>query len=221
MDKTPKTRMKKIVFAALLALIVFGAGAALFLLSGLSNSSKSDLHEQPQPLSEDETTLFDTIATEVFRTENTYSEQTFTLDDLLSNLDNFINLPAGGTPWLLFGKTGQDEYSFQDAEGFGWSGVRPVFPQELTALDGTEILVQGYMFPLGQDDRQSVFLLGPFPLSCPFHYHVTPNLIIEVHAQTPIAFSFDAVNIKGRLELVPEDDEYNVFYRLHDAVLIR
>ena len=47
--------------------------------------------------------------------------------------------------------------------------------------------------------------------------HTSANLIIEVHAKKPIPFSYDAVNIEGMLELVPKDDEYNVFFRLREA----
>ncbi|MFA5593573.1 MAG: DUF3299 domain-containing protein [Micavibrio sp.] len=149
--------------------------------------------------------------------ETMESEQTFTLDDLLSNIDEFINLPEGGTPWQIFGQTEQQEYSYKDADGMDWGGVRPVFSDELKKLDGQEVLIQGYMFPLENEERQSLFLIGPFPLSCPYHYHVTPNLVIEAHAVRPMKFSYDPVNIKGKLELVPKDDEYNIFYRLKDA----
>ena len=34
-------------------------------------------------------------------------------------------------------------------------------------------------------------------------------------------FSYDAVNIKGELELVSKDDEYNMFYRLKNAELVK
>ena len=52
------------------------------------------------------------------------------------------------------------------------------------------------MFPLDQDEKQSLFLLGPFLLSCPYHPHTSSNLLIEVHSKDPIIFSYDAVNIK-------------------------
>lgn len=164
------------------------------------------------------------LTPDVSEYSNTYTE-TFELspaptsDQLLSSIQNFVETPEGGVPWETFGKTGQKEYSYLDAEEIEWTGVRPEFTEALKRLDGAEILVQGYMFPLGQEEDQELFLLGPFPLSCPFHYHVTPNLIIEVKAKTPIPFSYDPVNIRGTLELIPKDDELNVFYRLHHAEL--
>ena len=99
-----------------------------------------------------------------------------------------------------------------------WSQAR--ITEKIKKLDEKEILVQGYMFPLDQDEKQSLFLLGPFPLSCPYHPHTSSNLLIEVHSKTPIIFSYDAVNIKVKLELVPKDDDYNMFFRLKNAELV-
>ena len=78
-------------------------------------------------------------------------------DELLSNVEDFINLPEGGTPWEVFGETGMDEYSFEDNEGFEWMGVRPEFTQDIKKLDTKKILVQGYMFPLDHEEKQKHF----------------------------------------------------------------
>lgn len=149
------------------------------------------------------------------------SESTYTIDNLLDNANDFVKTPKGGIEWKLFGETKQTPYTFKTQEGFDGEGLRPEFPPALQKLDGKDILIQGYMFPLGQNENQTEFLLGPFPVSCPFHYHVTANMIIEVHTQKPIPFSYDPVNIKGKLELVPQDDEYNVFYRLKNAIAVK
>lgn len=206
-------RIGKIIVKSLFALVMMGVISVPFLTGGLKHPGN--------PLSHKEVTQFDTIVTKVFTTETVTSEQTYTLDDLLENIKDFVDTPEGGTSWQVFGKTKQHDYSYKDSEGMEWSGVRPDFSSELKELDGKEILIQGYMFPLGQEEKQSSFLLGPFPVSCPFHYHVTPNLIIEVRAKTPIAFSYEPINIKGKLELVPKDDEFNVFYRLKDAAVAK
>ena len=142
-------------------------------------------------------------------------------ESIISYIDDFITLPEGGTPWQTFGETGMNEYEIIDEEGYEWIGLRPVFKEDLKKLDSKEILVQGYMFPLEQSDKQSLFLLGPFPLSCPYHPHTSSNLLIEVHSKKPISFSYDPINVQGKLELVPVDDEYNVFYRLKEAELSR
>lgn len=173
------------------------------------------------PLSRKKVTQFDNYVTEVITTETVTSEQTYTQDDLLSNIKDFVDTPEGGIDWKVFGETKMHEFEYKEDDDYVYMGIRPEFSESLKKLDRSEILVQGYMFPLGQEEKQKMFLLGPFPASCPFHYHVTANLIIEVHAKSPLAFAYDPVNIKGKLELVPKDDEYNVFYRLKDAELVK
>lgn len=153
--------------------------------------------------------------------EEAANEQTFSLEDLLSNIDNFVKTPPNGLSWQVLGSTGQTPYSHTDKDGLEWSGVRPAFPETLRKLDGQTILLQGYMFPLEPSEGQSTFLFGPFPISCPFHYHVTPNLIVEVYAKKPVKFQYDVMNIQGRLELVEKDDENNVFFRLKDAIAVK
>ena len=155
----------------------------------------------------------------VFSTNETI-EEPYDEYNLLSNIDDFVKVPKGGVHWKVFGETSMKEYTFFDKEWNEWIGVRPEFKDQIKKLDKQKILIQGYMFPLEQDEKQKLFLLGPFPISCPYHPHISANLIIEVHAVSPIIFSYDAVNIKGKLELVPKDDDYNVFFRLRDAQLV-
>ena len=141
-------------------------------------------------------------------------------NNILSFVEDFIDLPSGGTSWKVFGETKMNEYPIIDKDGNEWIGVRPSFSEKVKKLDQKIILVQGFMFPLEQDDEQNLFLLGPFPLSCPYHPHTSSNLLIEVHADEPVLFSYEAVNITGKLELVSNDEEYNMFFRLKNAKLV-
>lgn len=195
----------------------------LMLLAGIAGMPllTGGLKDPSNPLSHKEVTRFDTVVKKVFAAETPIAGYSYTQEDLLSNIKNFVDTPEGGIDWQVFGETGQKAYEYKDEEGMVWSGVRPEFSDTLKKLEGTEILIQGYMFPLSQEEKQSAFLLGSFPVSCPFHYHAPANLIIEVRARNPVAFDYDAVNIKGKLELVPKDDEYNTFYRLRDAELVK
>ncbi len=205
-------RIGKIIVKSIFALLIMGVIGMPFFTGGLKDPGN--------PLSHKKVTGFDSYVRKVFMQESEPSEKIFTLDDLLSNIENFVRTPDGGTKWDMFGRTIQIPYSYHDKDGIEWSGVRPDFPDELKQLDGIEIIIQGFMFPLDPTEKQKLFLLGPFPVSCPYHYHVTPNLILEVHARHPVFFTYDAVNVKGTLELVPKDDEYNVFFRLKNAELL-
>lgn len=194
----------------------------LFLAGMISAPFLTGAPKDPHnPLSHKQSTQFDAVITKVFSSESFSTDQSYSPDDIVANIKNFVDTPKNGTPWHIFAQTKEHEYLYTDEQGEEWSGLRPEFSDDLKTLDGQDILVQGYMFPLSQDEDQPLFLLGPFPISCPYHYHVTPNLIIEVHAGTGVPFSYDPINIKGQLELVPKDDEYNVFYRLKNAEIVK
>lgn len=142
----------------------------------------------------------------------------FSEQDILDAIDEFITVPDGALDWNLLGTTGTEEIEERDEQGFDFYYIRPDFPPAVKVLDGEFVTVKGFMFPLGGEERQSLFLMGPFPVSCPFHYHTPPALVIEVHAENdPVPFSYEPVTVQGRLELIEDDPEsYGVFYRLHD-----
>ena len=142
-------------------------------------------------------------------------------EEMIDSIPEFVSVPEGGLDWMLFAETESFPYDDITEDGEDISGVMPKFSDALSAFDGQTIKMQGYMFPLNAEDSQSVFLFGPFPLSCPYHYHVGPALVIEAHAKDKLEFNLSAIDITGVLELVPRDDEYNVFYRLRDVELIK
>ena len=145
---------------------------------------------------------------------------TRTIEDFIKD---FVDIPKGGLDWKVLGKTKVLDINEKDADGMDLVYQKPDFPPEVKALDKTKIRIKGYMFPLDSDERQSEFLFGPFPLNCPFQYHVTPALVVEAHVAKdfPIKFSYDPMTIEGTLELVPDDIELSTFYRLRDVKLIK
>lgn len=141
------------------------------------------------------------------------------LKDLVKN---FVDIPKGGLDWRVLGNTKEKVVSGKDKEGYDYEYYRPEFPKEVKALDGKEVTIKGFMFPLEASEKQKEFLFGPFPVGCPFHYHVAPALVLEVHADnSPVAFSYDPVTIRGKLELVEKDMENSTFYRLQGAELVK
>jgi len=135
---------------------------------------------------------------------------------------NYIDVPKGATDWKLLGSTAEKNIQGKDKDGYEYQYYKPVFTPEVKALAGKEITVKGFMFPLDSSDKQKEFLLGPFPVGCPFHYHVAPALVIEVHAEKkPAKFSYDPITVKGVLELVPADPDSGVFYRLKNAEVVK
>ena len=77
------------------------------------------------------------------------------------------------------------------------------------------------MFPLDQDEKTKfVFIRDLFPLSCPYHSHII-KFTYRSSFKVSYYFFYDAVNIKGKLELVPKDDDYNMFFRLRNVELVK
>jgi len=94
----------------------------------------------------------------------------------------------------------------------------PQYSDGVIALDQKTIRIQGFMLPLEVGDRQRHFLLSAIPQSCPFHVHIGgAETLVEVKASKPVAFTWDAVVMAGRLSVL-KDDPDGVLYRLTEAV---
>jgi hypothetical protein len=146
-------------------------------------------------------------------------EATKTINDYIKD---YVDVPEGAVNWKTFGETGEKEAHSKTEDGYDNYYSQPVFTPAVKALDGQTIRIKGYMFPLDEDDDQKLFLFGPFPMTCPFQYHVGPPLVLEVHADKhPVTFTYDAITVTGTLELVPDDPDYSVFYRLNDAKILK
>lgn len=165
------------------------------------------------------TLLFFIAPAHALTMEEASGEPTLNIEDYI---EDFVDVPKGGTDWKLLGTTQTIEVRAKTEEGYDNHYNQPIFQPEVTALDGKEMKIKGYMFPLDEAEKQKLFLFGPFPLSCPFQYHVGPSLVIEVRAYAhPVTFNYEAVTLKGTLELVPDDPEYGVFYRLKNAKIVK
>ena len=160
--------------------------------------------------------LFLLFTTPAFALEEEAAEE-FT-EPLTEYIDQFITLPPGALDWKILGTTEEMQQPTKDDNGVEYTYTKPIFPPAVKALDGKTVTVKGFMFPLEEDEAQGYFLIGPFPLSCPYHYHVGPSLVIEVKmTKGKIKFTEEPIMVKGTLQLVPDDPEYGSFYRLLNA----
>lgn len=124
-------------------------------------------------------------------------------------------LPKGAVDWKLFAATHvESQIDMREA------APKLVFHRSLQRLNGKEIMLQGYIFPLSNEPEQNAFLLGPFEPNCPFHYHVSKNLIVYAKAAEPLPYQAGKVLVKGKLELAT-DVEGEAFYLLHQARFVK
>ncbi len=99
----------------------------------------------------------------------------------------------------------------------------PDFDQSVAVLDGKEIEIEGFMFPLVPTtdipDSGDHFLLSSIPASCPY-FHIYGGQIIDVIAVDEIEFDEDEpVRLRGRLELL-RDNTDGLFYRMTGVKMV-
>ncbi|MCE3232965.1 MAG: hypothetical protein K0R98_1222 [Rickettsiaceae bacterium] len=124
-----------------------------------------------------------------------------------------LDVKGDAIPWKVFATTKGIEKCIKGEDGLKDCRIYPEYSEEIKKLDGKEVTLMGFMFPLSQADKQTNFLIGPYPLSCPFEYHSPPSQVVEVITKTPVKFFYDPVTVKGVLE-VKYNKETGVFYYL-------
>ena len=90
------------------------------------------------------------------------------------------------------------------------------YSQEIKALDGQEVKLMGFIYPLEGGLEHERFLLTAWPPSCPFCLPAGPSQMVEVLCEEPVEFTEGAVLMAGRFELL-EDDPSGMYYRMHGA----
>ena len=96
-------------------------------------------------------------------------------------------------------------------------GVGPQFPDSVAALDQKEVKIQGFMLPLESGEKHVFFILSAVPPTCSFCMPGGPEAVVEVHAKRGLAYTDNAVMVKGKLAVL-KNDPTGIFYRLTEAV---
>lgn len=139
----------------------------------------------------------------------------FTIDTI--NLDILqsqkVKEKQGSIKWEIFAKTQEKNKCTTDKDGYDICLVEPIYSKEIKALHNKEVNLTGFMFPLDPTEKQQRFLIGPYPITCPFDYHSSPSQVVEVALKKPIDFSYNPITIKGKL-IVKYNKETGVFYYL-------
>jgi hypothetical protein len=93
----------------------------------------------------------------------------------------------------------------------------PQFSSDVAALNKKEVKMQGFMLPLQMGDKQTHFVLAAMPQTCAFCMPGGPESLVEVKSKQPVKYTFDAIVLTGKLEVL-KDDPTGIFYRLTDAI---
>ena len=103
----------------------------------------------------------------------------------------------------------------------GFKIDKPVFSEEIKALNGKEVTVKGFIIPVEGYKGHKEFIFSAFPYSmCFFCGGAGPESVMEVMAIEPVEYTAEAVVLKGKLVLNP-DDVNKLMYALTDARLVK
>ena len=127
-------------------------------------------------------------------------------------------LQAQDKTWKTLSKiTFKKEYN----ETMGFKVDVPVFSEEVSALEGQEVKIRGYIIPVEGYKGHKEFIFSAYPYNmCFFCGGAGPETVMEVFAKEPIEYTAEPITIKGTLEL-NADDINRLIYALHDVVLVQ
>ncbi len=112
-------------------------------------------------------------------------------------------------------------YKKEFDEFLGFKIDKPVFSEDIKALNGKEVTVKGFIIPVEGYKGHKEFILSAFPYSmCFFCGGAGPESVMEVSAIEAIEYSTEAITIRGRLKL-NSDDVNELMYALTDAKLVK
>jgi hypothetical protein len=90
------------------------------------------------------------------------------------------------------------------------------YSPEVKALNGQQVKLMGFIYPLEGGLEHKRFLLTAWPPSCPFCLPAGPSQMVEVFCQEPVEFAEGAILMAGRFELL-KDDPSGMYYRMQGA----
>ena len=96
----------------------------------------------------------------------------------------------------------------------------PTFSEEILALNGKEIELEGWMIPLDELRGENYFVLSALPFAnCFFCGGAGPETVIEVFTEEKVEFEVDRIKVKGKLRL-NANDPMQLMYILNNAEIV-
>jgi hypothetical protein len=109
---------------------------------------------------------------------------------------------------------------FESATDAAGAYEKPVFPENVKALDGKTVTLPGYIVPFENGMKSSHFMLSSLPLNACFFCGVGgPETVVEVHTKEVIPYTDRPMQVKGILRLNDKDPD-KMMYVLEQAEVI-
>lgn len=94
------------------------------------------------------------------------------------------------------------------------------FTPEVTAMEGKELSISGFMLPLEATEKFSHFLLSKRTPSCSFCMPGEPNEIIEVFTKKPLKWDEKMVTVKGIMHFT-NNPESGLFFQMKESEIVK
>ena len=137
-------------------------------------------------------------------------------------ISSFTSLEAqSGATESLWKTLAKITYKKEYDEFLGFKIDKPVFSEEIKALDGKEVTVKGFIIPVEGYKSHKEFIFSAFPYSmCFFCGGAGPESVMEVSATEPVAYTAETIVLKGKLKL-NSSDVNKLMYALTDARMVK
>lgn len=130
-------------------------------------------------------------------------------------------LAQSGTTESLWKTLAKISYKKEYDEFLGFKIDKPVFSEEIKALDGKEVTVKGFIIPVEGYKSHKEFIFSAFPYSmCFFCGGAGPESVMEVVSIEPVAYTAESIVLKGKLKLNSADVN-KLMYALTDARMVK
>ena len=126
-------------------------------------------------------------------------------------------IQAQDNVWKTLSKiTYKKEYD----EFLGFKIDKPVFADQVKALEDKEVEVKGYIIPVEGYKSHTEFIFSAYPYNmCFFCGGAGPETVMEVESAEPVEYTAEPIILKGKLKL-NADDINRLMYLLVDARLV-
>lgn len=129
----------------------------------------------------------------------------------------FATMAQNKSTWKVLSKV-QIEKRFDDV--LNYEIDFPTFSDDVKALNGKEIVLEGWMIPLDELRGKNYFVLSALPFAnCFFCGGAGPETVMEVFSEKNIKFTEKRIKVKGILN-INADDPMKLMYILQKAELI-
>ncbi len=89
---------------------------------------------------------------------------------------------------------------------------KPIFSAATKALNGTVVILPGYMIPFEAGSKGTKFMFSSLPINACFFCGVGgPEGVVEVTAKQPVSFSDKPIEIRGILRLNDKDPDRMIY----------